>query len=44
MLTRVRERFFRNTLLPENTSDTHGNPLSLKTFVIFVSFVVRNPG
>jgi len=41
MLTRVRERFFRNTLLPENTSDTHGNSLSLKYFVIFVSFKVN---
>ena len=44
MSTRVRERFFRNTLLPESTSDTHGNLLSLKSFVTFVSFVVRNPG
>jgi hypothetical protein len=41
MLIRVRERFLRNTLLPESTADTHGNPLSLESFV---SFVVRNPG
>ena len=41
MLFRVREGFFRNTLLPENTSDTHENSLSLKSFVIFVSFKVN---
>ena len=41
MLSRVRERFIRNTLLPENTSDTHGHSLSLKSFVIFVSFKVN---
>jgi hypothetical protein len=41
MLTRVRETFFRYILLPEITANTYENPLSLKSFVTFVPFVVK---
>jgi hypothetical protein len=44
MLTRARETFFRNMLLYESTAATYENPLSLKSFVTFVTFVVRNRG
>jgi hypothetical protein len=44
MLNNGRDRIARHTLLPENAADKQGNPLSLKYFVTFVPFVVRNSG
>jgi hypothetical protein len=41
MLTHVYRRFFSCTLLIGNTAITYGKPLTLETFVTFVSFVVR---
>ena len=44
MLNNDRKRIVRHTLLPDNTTDRQGNPLSLKSFVTFEPFVVRNSG
>ncbi len=44
MLNNDRKRIVRHRLLPENTVGKRGNPLSLKSFVTFVPFVVRNSG
>jgi hypothetical protein len=42
MLSHDRKRSVRHRLLAENTADKRGNPLSLKSIVILVPFVVRN--
>jgi hypothetical protein len=44
MLTIDRKKSVRHRLLPENATDKRRNPLSLKSFVTFVSFVVRDSG
>jgi len=44
MLNNDRKRIVRHELLPENRADKQGNPLSLKSFVTFVPFAVRNLG
>jgi hypothetical protein len=41
MLNNDRKRIVRHRLLPENTTDKQGNPLSLKSFVTFVPFKVN---
>jgi len=44
MLNNDCKRIVRHRLLAENMTDKQGNPLSLKAFVTFVPFVVRNSG
>jgi hypothetical protein len=44
MINNDRKRIVRHKLLPQNTADKRENPLSLKSFVTFVPFVVRNSG
>jgi hypothetical protein len=44
MVSNDRNRIVTHRLLDENTADKRGNPLSLKSFVTFVPFVVRNSG
>jgi len=44
MLSHDRKRSVMHRLLPENTADKRGNSLTLKSFVTFVPFVVRNSG
>ena len=44
MLTHIHRRFFSCTLLTGSTAATYGKALTLKTFVTFVSFVVKNNG
>ena len=42
MLNNDRKSIVKHRLLPENTADIRGDPLSMKSFVTFVPFVVRN--
>jgi len=42
MLTHIHRRFFSCTLLTGSTAATYGKALTLKTFVTFVTFVVKN--
>jgi hypothetical protein len=44
MLNNDSKKSVRHRLLAENTADKRENPLSLKSFVTFVPFVVRKSG